>query len=173
MDKSLWKKFTEGVRPLKNKGGNFGMSVKKIKESKSSDDIEVSFISVDDIKPTVRRNILEADIYLGDVSRIDKSTLNHINKNFLVDARLDLHGNTLEMAFNRFVKFINHNYLIGNRRLLIITGRGNPEKNTGVIRQNFDRWIVNEDVNSKILYVNYASIKDGGDGAFYILLRKK
>ena len=49
MDKSLWKKITEGVRPLKNKGGNFGMSVKKIKESKSSDDIEVSFISVDDL----------------------------------------------------------------------------------------------------------------------------
>ncbi len=175
MDKNLWKEIIDTVVPLKKKGGRFGMEIKPITQKKNAmDDISVSFVSPEDIKVLKRRHIIESDLSLGDISRVDKSIIKNIKKgNFSVDARLDLHGKTLEKAFNTFVSFVNNNYELENRNLLIVTGKGNPEKNTGIIRKNFPLWLNNESVRDKILYVNFANISDGGDGAFYVFLRRK
>lgn len=176
MEKSLWKEIIESVRPLKRRDGVKDDIIKTSSYKKSCDDeIEISFLSLEDIKPLRRRKFLnEREIFLGDASRIDNSVLKNIKKrNFNLDATLDLHGKTLDVAFSQFVNFINSSYDTSKRNLLVITGKGNPEKNTGVIKKNFYSWLTNESVADKILYVNFASLKDGGDGAFYILLRKK
>ncbi len=175
MVKNLWKEIISDVVPLRKKGTRFGYEIKPIPKKKNqNDDIDVSFLSFDDIKVLKRRHIMESDLFIGDTSRIEKGIVKHIKKgNFGIDAKLDLHGQTLEKAFNKFVLFINSNYESEKRNLLIITGKGNPEKNTGVIRKNFPSWLNYDGIKDKILYVNFANISDGGDGAFYILLRKK
>lgn len=176
MDKSLWKEIIETVKPLKRRDGAKVDVVKIIPLKKSNDnDIEFSFLSLEDIKPLKKKKLLyEKELYLGDVSRIDNSVLKNIKRRkFDLDASLDLHGKTLDVAFVQFVNFINSSYDNGKRNVLVITGKGNPEKNTGVIKQNFYSWLNHESVSDKILYVNFALLKDGGDGAFYILLRKK
>ena len=174
MDKSLWKEIIETVTPLKKKERSFGVEIKPVPQRKKKTEIDVSFVSVDDIKILKRRHIIESDLSIGDASRVDKSIIKNIKKgNFVIDSKLDLHGKTLEVAFNAFSTFINKNYDSENRNLLVVTGKGNPEKNTGVIRKNFPHWLNSDNVRDKILYVKQANIADGGDGAFYILLRKK
>ena len=175
MDKSLWKEIISGVVPLKKKGGRFGREIKSItQKANRTNDIDVSFVSLEDIKILKRRHIIESDLSIGDMSRVEKGIVKNIKRGkFNFDARLDLHGKTLEKAFANFVSFVNTNYEKENRNLLIITGKGNPEKSTGVIRKNFPLWLNYDGVRDKILYVDFANISDGGDGAFYILLRKK
>ncbi len=174
MEKSLWKEIIETVRPLKKRDKCFGEIIKDISYKKNSN-IDVSFFSVEDIKKNHKKNLIdEKDIFIGDLSRIDKSLYKNINRgNLKVDAKLDLHGYNLDLAFQKFISFICKNYESENRKLLIVTGKGNPLKNTGVIRRELPLWLNYSDIKNKILYANFASLKDGGDGAFYILLRKK
>jgi len=174
MDKNLWKEIIDTVIPLKKRADRFEKEIKPVVRKKNNDGVEVSFISVEDIKHLKHRHIFEPDLCIGDETRVSKGVVRNIKKHkFCVNANLDLHGQTLERAFKKFVAFVCENYEKENRNLIVITGKGNPEKNTGVIRKNFPTWLNNEEVREKILYVNNANIADGGDGAFYILLRKK
>lgn len=178
MEKSLWEKILETVKPLKNRGGLFGREIKPVRRksnNSASDDVveSVSFLGVEDIaKPKRSRHIFESEISIGDASRIDKHLKREVDKNFVADARLDLHGKTLESGYRQFVAFVNANYDVGCRHLIVVTGKGTPSRGTGVIKRSLPTWLVHPDIADKILYVNYANVRDGGDGAVYILLRK-
>ena len=172
MDKSLWKEVIKSVKPLKKK--NHTSDIYEFSESSVSEELEVSFISFPFVKKKIRKKQFLDPLAIADEKRINPGIAKKIRKGeYIIDAVLDLHGKTLDDAFNLFISFINKNYNLGNRCLLVITGKGNPSKNTGVIKKNFPVWVSSEFINDKILYVNTASLKDGGDGAFYILLRKK
>lgn len=96
---------------------------------------------------------------------------------------LDLHGYSLSEA-NKIVKdFIKKSYDQGFYKLLVITGKGlhsNHEKNPylskelSILKHSVPDFIKkNQDLSSKIIEMKQANIQDGGDGAFYIFLKKK
>ena len=66
--------------------------------------------------------------------------------------------------------FINRSIENGKRLVLVITGKGKERE--GIIKNNIVSWLNTKNLRSKILAVNYASKKHGGNGAIYILLRK-
>ena len=51
--------------------------------------------------------------------------------------------------------------------------QGTPKLFYGKIRESFMRWVTKPELLKFILSVERASTKDGGDGAFYVYLRKK
>ena len=66
---------------------------------------------------------------------------------------------------------------------MFITGKGLKKSNQakesletklfyGKIRENFLKWVYEKDVSTKILSVVPAGISYGGDGAFFVYLRK-
>lgn len=96
---------------------------------------------------------------------------------------LDLHGYSLSEA-NKIVKdFIKKSYDQGFYKLLVITGKGlhsNHEKNPylskelSILKHSVPDFIKkNQDLYSKIIEMKQANIQDGGDGAFYIFLKRK
>ena len=96
---------------------------------------------------------------------------------------LDLHGYSLSEA-NKIVKdFIKKSYDQGFYKLLVITGKGlhsNHEKNPylskelSILKHSVPDFIKkNKDLSSKIIEMKQANIQDGGDGAFYIFLKRK
>ena len=97
-----------------------------------------------------------------------------------IDARIDLHGLYQRDAKSRLLGFIAQSFGRGDRCLLVITGKGKlvfegdtPENNApGVIKRNFKSWLAEEPYASMILKIEKAQIKDGGEGAYYILLRR-
>jgi len=96
---------------------------------------------------------------------------------------LDLHGYTLEEANKNIEIFIDKSFHDGVNKLIIITGKGlhsqnesNPyvSKNLSILKYSVPEFIINNnDVMKKINYLEDANIKDGGEGAFYIYLKKK
>ena len=105
----------------------------------------------------------------------------NIGKNKL--KKLDLHGHSLSQANYLVKKFILTSFSNGYKKLLIITGKGlrskvhnNPylSEDMNVLKHSVPDFIKNdEDLFSKISSISTASLKDGGEGAFYVFLRKK
>jgi DNA-nicking Smr family endonuclease len=168
----LWNDIIASITPLKQKTkGNIAIPTKIPTQKENS--IEISFITPTDIKPIKRRFIKEKDLQISDTSRIDKTTAQKIKKEAKKpDSILDLHGYTLQSAYETFIKFITNNYYSHKRTLLVITGKGDPSKQTGTIRREFEKWINSEEIKQLILYVELAPYKTQNNGAFYIYLRK-
>ena len=115
---------------------------------------------------------------------IQKSGINKkLKKNKIsVNRKIDFHGCSLNEAKNIFFNTINDCFSKNFRCILFITGKGSIKKETdcsqdsklyyGKIRNNFLDWVNHNAVQSKILNVQQANTKTGGDGAFYVYLRK-
>ena len=82
-----------------------------------------------------------------------------------IEARLDLHGETRKDAHSQVIAFINRAKINQHRMLLIVTGKGK-----GIIRGDLPQWL--QQFRTDILHLCFAAPKDGGDGAYYIYLRK-
>lgn len=84
-----------------------------------------------------------------------------------IDARLDLHGHTIERAHMEFVEFVFAASMDGYKKLLVITGKGNP----GKIRTEFPKWCGVDYLRPFIASCAEAAPIHGGAGAFYVNLR--
>ena len=97
--------------------------------------------------------------------------------------KLDLHGCLLDEANNKVRKFINKSYEENFRKLLIVTGKGlrsqayeDPYRSNdmSILKNSVPDFIKNnQDLLNKIIKISKAEQQDGGDGAFYILLKNK
>ena len=106
-------------------------------------------------------------------------------KNILINKtrKLDLHGFTLIEANEKVKEFISESFNLGYKKLLIVTGKGSRSKSynnpfvsekLGILKYSVPDFIKNEkNLNNKIISIVSASLQDGGEGAFYILLKKK
>ena len=103
-------------------------------------------------------------------------------KNFVTKS-IDLHGYTLEEANKSVQDFINKSYEDNINKLIVVTGKGlhsNNEKNPyvskelSILKYSVPEFIKkNIDLMKKISEIKSANIEDGGDGAFYIYLKRK
>jgi DNA-nicking Smr family endonuclease len=103
-------------------------------------------------------------------------------KNFVTKS-IDLHGYTLEEANKSVQDFINKSYEDNINKLIVVTGKGlhsNNEKNPyvskelSILKYSVPEFIKkNVDLEKKISEIKGANIEDGGDGAFYIYLKRK
>ena len=89
---------------------------------------------------------------------------------FTIHSKIDLHGYTLNDAEKKFFNFVIKSHEQGNRNLLIITGKG--QDGEGKIRKSLHTWINKIDLSKLVIFYTHASPKDGGNGAYYVRLRK-
>ena len=105
-------------------------------------------------------------------------------KSFIIDKTIDFHGTNLLESEELFSKIIIECYNRELRCLLFVTGKGlfkaknnnkveQPKLYHGVIRSAFTSWVTSKKFAKQILSYDKASIEHGGDGAFYVYLRKK
>ncbi|MDC0940082.1 Smr/MutS family protein [Candidatus Pelagibacter sp.] len=103
-------------------------------------------------------------------------------KNHYKIKSIDLHGYTLEEANSSIVEFINKAFEENINKLIVVTGKGlhsNNEKDPyvskdlSILKYSVPEFIRNNiDLKKKISEVTNAKIEDGGDGAFYIHLKR-
>ena len=129
--------------------------------------------------PYVRTEIKNSEFFL---EKIDLKKA--IKKgSFHIDKEIDFHGKSLLESEEKFSNTIVKSYNSGQRCLLFVTGKGlfkskNYEENNkpklyhGVIRSSFVEWAKSKKFSKYILSFEQASIEHGGDGAFYVYLRK-
>ena len=91
-----------------------------------------------------------------------------------LEGRLDLHGMTQDQAHGRLTRFIGASAEAGKRCVLVITGKGlKPTGETGVLRKAVPRWLNSAELRPLVLAIRYAQAKDGGEGALYVLLKRR
>lgn len=120
------------------------------------------------------------DLVLGNISDIDRKTAQKFRRGeFKIERRLDLHGYTEDAAWDAVDNFIKNAYIDGLRCILIVTGKGLPHPEDdiytkhGIIRERVPQWLNAPQLRPLILSIAQAQIKDGGEGAVYVLLRRK
>ncbi len=89
---------------------------------------------------------------------------------FDIGPSLDLHGETQASARSNLLRFIVSHRNAGERSVLVITGKGRGGR--GILRSRFLEWIGEPDFRMHIGGYARANQKHGGDGAFYVFLRR-
>ncbi len=105
---------------------------------------------------------------------IDRATVERMKRGQVnVEARIDLHGMDQRAAFASLMGFIDTASRAGRRAVLVITGKGAVSEGGGVLRRNAPNWLMASPLAGRILTIQPAHTRHGGDGAFYVLLRRK
>ena len=87
-----------------------------------------------------------------------------------IDATIDLHGYTQDGALRALGDFVLQERVAGARCVLVITGKGRA--GTGVLRRRFLDWINEPGIRPHVAGYSVANARHGGDGAFYLLLKR-
>ena len=113
-------------------------------------------------------------------NHIDKKTAQRLKRGkFPIDGKIDLHGMTQKQAYGALLRFIEFSRINGRRMVIVVTGKGwNPdaagsEQAVGVLRRMVPRWLESPPFTQHVAGITDASLKHGGSGALYVLLRKK
>ena len=105
---------------------------------------------------------------------VDRGTVERLKRGqFVVEGRIDLHGMDQRAAFAALLGFVDTAIRGGKRALLVITGKGAGADGGGVLRRSAPNWLMASPLAGRILTIQPAHIRHGGDGAFYVLLRRK
>ncbi len=95
------------------------------------------------------------------------------------EARLDLHGMTLERAHAALTGFVLAAHASGLRLVLVITGKGREGEagaiaphRRGALRHSVPHWLAAPPLVARVLQVAPAHARHGGGGALYVYLRR-
>ncbi len=104
---------------------------------------------------------------------LDRRTAERLRKGDMpIDASLDLHGMTQEIAHAALWRFVSASAERGHRCILVITGKGG-HAGGGVLRAQAPRWLNEPALRPLVLGFTFAQPKHGGDGALYVLLKRR
>ena len=119
----------------------------------------------------------------GAASGIDRRTAQRLVRGQMrVEDRIDLHGMTQEEARRALDRFLTSAASDGKRCVLVITGKGSartddagimPDREIGILRRSLPRWLALPGLRDLVVAYHNAKPKDGGEGAFYVLLRRR
>lgn len=102
---------------------------------------------------------------------LDRRTQTRLTRGQMdIEATLDLHGDTQDVAMARLRAFLTQRHAQGMRCVLVITGKGRG--GAGVLRSRLPEWVDEAPLRAIVLRAEPARPEHGGTGAFYVLLRR-
>lgn len=128
--------------------------------------------------PKIARPVSPADQLSAAALRMDARTHRRMSKGKLhPEARLDLHGLTLSEAQPELLHFILRSHANGLRLVLVITGKGRGDHGPlptrpGALRYQVPYWLHAAPLSAVVQQVSAAHFRHGGDGAYYVYLRR-
>ena len=89
-----------------------------------------------------------------------------------IDRRVDLHGHTQIAAERELGDFLVRAQEDGARIVLIITGKGKPGEERGVLRRMVPLWLASPHWRHLVVGFEEAAPNHGGSGALYVRIRR-
>ena len=178
-DKALWAFMTQDVAPIKrddiSTSGEYELS---------QDDVQPPHISgrVISAPPQTRneqhQNSLAQKTHhnLHNHADIDGRSYERFRKGQMpIEATLDLHGLTQQNAYDAVVRFVTTQAAMGHRCVMIITGKGKnaARGEEGVLKRMLPEWLEQPTLKAHVLKIRSAQRFHGGNGAFYVLLKRR
>ena len=126
------------------------------------------------LAPTLSERLAEEPV------RMDQKAFQRLKRGRLYpEARIDLHGMTLDQAHPALTGFVMRSYAEGKRLVLVITGKGKSRDDGGpipvrfgVLKHQVPQWLRMMPLRPIVLQVTEAHQKHGGSGAYYVYLRR-
>ncbi len=162
-DDDVWKSYTKGVRKLGAEEKTLVPAktqapqplLKPEREEKEQISVASPPRGAAPAKSEPLDLRVERNLSLGDV---------------VIEARLDLHGKTEAQAHETLAAFVEKQQKLHRRLVLVITGRG--QDGGSVLRANLPRWCEASPLAEAVRAVRFAAPHHGGEGAYYVLLKK-
>jgi DNA-nicking Smr family endonuclease len=174
-DGVLWQHVAASVKPLrdslKNRMPEVEVSPVSQKTGKQKAKNQASIL----VRPgELLRSTFLPKLSHGAQTGLDKSNAKKLKKGqHTIERQLDLHGMNQEQAHLALNLFIEVSYGDRKRCVLVITGKGlKPSGSVGVLRMAAPRWLNEKPNRRRVLAFSYATQKDGGEGALYVMLKK-
>ena len=89
-----------------------------------------------------------------------------------LEDRIDLHGQTEATAHGILLFFLRQAQVKGLRHVLVITGRGASFGSTGTLKRALPHWFATGEFRSLVAGYEPAERGHGGEGAFYVRVRR-
>jgi len=127
-----------------------------------------------DLKPSPGRKLA------GDPLRMDEKAFRRMKRGKLKpEGKLDLHGMRTDAAHGALTRFILSAQASDKRLVLVITGKGKHRDDPGpmpvprgVLRHQVPQWLSIPPLAQAVLQVTPAHLSHGGEGAYYVYLRR-
>ena len=186
-DKELWSRVARATNPLKRSAKPAldltppPKTEAKPQAKKAIPKFRLGETAAD--KPQTRIDLAPAGAVGAQAAKVnmDSKTYKKLSRGRLKpEARIDLHGMTLATAQPALNRFILDSHAAGRRLVLVITGKGRtgvdqggpiPERR-GILRHQVPQWLALPPLNTAVLQVTKAHISHGGDGAYYVYLKR-
>ncbi len=172
-DEDIFLNYVDGIKPIKKNN----KITKKIKKTPTK---LIEKKRIEDKKNKIKAHEAKSTYYLE--TNIKKLKRGHI----AINKKVDFHGLGLLDAEEKFSEIVKNCYNKDQRCILFVTGKGlhNKETNSnnvdtrpilfyGKIRMGLLEWVKKPELAKYILSIEKAKIEHGGDGAFYVFLRRK
>jgi len=110
----------------------------------------------------------------GRATGVSRETVAKLSRGeFAVRSHVDLHGMALDDAKDAVDRFLTERQRRGDRCVLVVTGKGkNSRGQVAVLRERIPEWLARGPSARRVLAFVTARPCDGGEGAFYVLLRR-
>ncbi|MDO8607539.1 MAG: Smr/MutS family protein [Phaeospirillum sp.] len=122
------------------------------------------------VPPRLRGSPLE--LGHGQTPGLDRRSADRMKRGEMeIEATLDLHGHSQDLAHDELAAFIQRAWVAGRRCVLVVTGKG--VKGDGILKNQVPRWLNQSPLRERILGFSFARPQHGGDGALYVLVRRQ
>lgn len=127
-----------------------------------------------DLKPSIARSLA------SDPLQMDEKAFRRMKRGKIrPEGKLDLHGMRIDTAHPALTRFILSAQASGKRLVLVVTGKGKDRDEPGpmpvprgVLRHKVPQWLALPPLAQAVLQVTPAHISHGGEGAYYVYLRR-
>tara|TARA_B100001057_G_scaffold383841_1_gene390170 strand:+ start:547 stop:969 length:423 start_codon:yes stop_codon:yes gene_type:complete len=120
--------------------------------------------------------------FISNKEKLPNKDNNNEEKKSIKTRLIDLHGYSLEDANKTIEKFIISSFSDKISKIIVVTGKGlhsqnekNPyvSKDFSILKYSVPQFLnKNKELMKMIIEIKEAKIEDGGEGAFYIFLKK-
>jgi len=178
-DSALWDEVKQAVVPLKRSHGKAPPSAAAPAKPRDSSQSRWPLITASSASPAEP----------PELTGLDRRTSQKLTRGLIAyEAKLDLHGTTVEQARGRLQHFLLDARARGNRLVLVVTGKGAspyarhtlhgdshyhvPERQ-GRLRRLVSDWFHEPEFRQHVSGFQPAHPRHGGGGAFYVRLRRR
>lgn len=181
-EKELWQKVAHSTKPLPQALRRAAEPQTPTKRPKPDPDPILDLPTAFGIgtKSDVSKPLIRTPQPVASKPVMDTKTYGKMKRGKLVpEARIDLHGMTLDQAHPALTRFILSSYSRGFRLVLVITGKGQRDdphdpipRQRGVLKRQVPMWLRMSPLNTAVMDVAEAHLRHGGGGAYYVYLRR-
>jgi DNA-nicking Smr family endonuclease len=174
-ENDLWNQIVAEINPLDGKEKRRFID---LKTTASDTPLKIK----KDFKPPDRNRNFDVRGTNDQNKNIDKKVFSKLKKGLLKpEATLDLHGMSFDKANKAVLDFVLISSNKNLRLILIISGKGQErnttdnfflENNSGTLKKSLPNWLSSSQLKSLVLNFTTAHISHGGEGAYYVYLRR-